>query len=368
MKRVVLLFAYGIFLSTAALGAEKLVYSVTTGQPGRWPRIEETRIFAVDPHGGQPRLVFSDAGADVLLMTSGERMTATGGGRVFALGVARRNYQNGFPHFPAAVYELSTDGSNHARKIFDVKGENGTTNFRDLFVSPSGFKIGHINNLGGKWNIILHDTAAGKLLLMMDITPIALDCFVREIGWTPDGKHLFFTLETGDVDMTSDASYARAGGYVMPDTGGAPVRVDRDLTAHPRRPGYQPVADTPPTLLGQLPDGGYLLSEFQWKQGPAVRRPAKPESFLYTVNSTDRSRKDYLTDVNVLLGSFRVSASGRLVGFVESLGEQRVGPDLIDRRNVHVLDLVTGKDRNLFSFPAKILNLPVTELIGWLDE
>jgi hypothetical protein len=35
---------------------------------------------------------------------------------------------------------------------------------------------------------------------------------------------------------------------------------------------------------------------------------------------------------------------------------------------VHVLDLTTGKNLNLFSFSAKLLNLPVTDLIGWLEE
>jgi hypothetical protein len=368
MKRFVLLFACWLFLSTAAFAGDRLVYSVTTGQEGRWPRIEKTVVFALDPLQDLPRVVFSDVDADFLLMTSGERLTAAAGRRVFALGVERKNYREGFPHFPAAVYELSTDGSNHARKIFDIEGENGSTNFRDLFASPSGSKIGHINNLGGKWYIILHDTATGKLLLKMDLTPIALDCFVREIAWMPDGKRLFFTLETGDVDMTSKASYARAGSYLMPDTGGVPARVASDLTAHPRRPGYQPVADTPSTLLGQLPDGRYLLSEFQWKQGPAVRPPAKAVPFLYTVNSRTGSRKDYLTDTNLLPASVRISPSGRLVAYLESVGELRAGRDLIDRRNVHVLDPATGKDRNLFSFPAKLLNLPVTELIGWIDS
>jgi hypothetical protein len=367
LKRIALLCACALVLSMAASAADKLVYSVTTGQEGRWPRIEKTDVFLLGPQGGQPRVVFSDAGADFLLMTSGERLTAAAGGRVFAVGVNRNNYQNGFPHFPAAVYELSTDGSNHARKIFDIEGEYGSTNFRDLFVSPSGSKIGHINSLGGKWTINLHDTATGKLLLKMDLTPVALDCFVREIGWMPDGKRLFFTLETGDVDMTSEASYARAGSYLMSDTGGAPVRVASNLTAHPKRPGYSPVADTPATLLGQLPDGGYLLTEFQWKQGPAVRPPAKATNFLYTVSSTTGSRKDFVANANVLLGSVHLSASGRLVSYVESHGGQRVGPDLIYNRTVHVLDLATGKDQNLFSFPAKLLNLPVTELIGWLD-
>ncbi len=368
LKRIALLCACGSLLSTAAFAADMLVYSVTTGQEGRWARIEKTVVFALDPLQDQPRVVFSDAGADFLLITSGERLTAATGRRVFALGVDRKNYQNGFPHFPAAVYELSKDGSNHARKIFDIEGENGSSNFRDLFVSPSGSKIGHINNLGGKWYLILHDTATGKLLLKMDLTPIALDCFVRETGWMPDGKRLFFTLETGDVDMTSKASYARAGSYLMPDTGGTPVRVPPDVTARPRRPGYQPVADTPPTLLGQLPDGRFLLSEFQWKQGPAVRPPAKATTFFYTVSPTAMTRKDFLASTNILLGSVHLSASGKLVSYVESHGEQRVGRDLIDNRTVHVLDLATGKDQNLFSFPAKLLNLPVTELIGWLDE
>lgn len=363
----VLLCGCSFLSSTLAFAAETLAYAVTTGQSGRWPRIEKTEIFALDPQGGRPRLVFSDAGADVLLVTVGQRVIAAAGERIFALGVERRGYREGFPHFPAAVYELSSDGSNQARKIFDVEGENGSSNLRDLFVSPSADKVGHINNLGGKWHVLLHDAASGKLLLKMDLTPIALDCHVREIGWMPDGNALFFTLETGDVHVTSDPSYERAGSYLMPDVGTSPARVPPQAEARPNRPGYEPVADTRPAMLGRLPDGRYLLSEFQWKRRAAGRSPAKPETFLYAVDPTTGARTDFLAGPNILLGSFRLAPSGRLVAFIESLGGKQAGPDLIDTRTVHVVDLATGKDQSLFTFPAKLLNLPATELIGWLN-
>jgi hypothetical protein len=363
-----LLLSILALLCATPLAAEKLLYSVTSGQPGRFPRIEKTEIFSVDPQDGSKRLIFSDAHADFQLITSGEKVMAAAEGRIFAPGYARKTYTSGFPSFPAAIYELSTDGTNRARKILDLEGANGTSNYRQIFVNPAGSKIGHINSIGGRWHVLLHDAATGTLLLDMDLTPIALDCFVREIGWMPNGKQLFFTLETGDVDATSDASYARAGTYLMPDTGGTPQRLAAAITVRPKRAGYQPMEDTPPTLLDQLPGGEYLFSEFQWKQGGTARIPAKAETFLFTTSPTGKVRNDYSLGANPQVGSVRPSPTGRRIAFITSDEGHRSGPDLIYERTVRILDLETGTQKDLFTFPSKILNLPATELIGWIDD
>ena len=312
-RGILLITACWFAFHSAAFAAESIVYAVTTGQPGRFPRIAKTEIFALSPRGDQPRRVFSDAGMTFLLVTSGERVMASTGVRIFAPGYDRKSYRSGLPTYPAAIYELSTDGSNRARKLFDLEGDGGTSNYRDLFVSPSGAKLGHINSVEGKWFLFIHDTASGKLLLKMGLTPIALDCFVRTVGWMRDGKRLFFTLETGDVHVTSDPSYARAGSYLMPDAGG------------------------PPT------------------------------TFLYTVQPSAGARRDFLVGTNIRVGSARLSPLGDMVVFTVSAGERRVGTELLENRTVRVLDMVSGEQQTVFSFTANLLNLPATELIGWID-
>lgn len=84
----------------------------------------------------------------------------------------------------------------------------------------------------------------------------------------------------GDVHVTSDPSYARAGIHLLPDDGGAPVRVPPDVAMHPKRPGCQPVSGTPPALLGQLPDGRCLL------RVPMEAGAGGEGAFLYAVHLT----------------------------------------------------------------------------------
>jgi hypothetical protein len=349
------------------------VYSVSTGESKSVPRIAKTEIFAVEPQTGKTRLVFSDADAAFLLLPaypgSGEQQVmAAAGQRVFARGFERRIYTGGWATFPAAIYELSTDGSNRARKLFDIEGENGSSNFRNLFVSPSGAKIGYLNHLGGKWHLFLRETSTGKLLQKTDLGSITLDCFVRGVGFMPDGARLFFTLETGDVDATSKASYARVGSYVM-DDGSRPVRVAREVAMHPKRPGYRIESDFAPVLLGALADGRYLFSEFQWKLGPKGLPPGGgPVTFLYAVDPVTNVRKDFPTTAQGVLGSLRFSSSGQAVAFSESQRQQETESVRTETQTVWAIDLDSGQDRQLFSFATKPMVLPWMSLIGWLNE
>lgn len=354
-----------------ASAGEILVYAVSIGETGRYPRLERTEIFAVDPQAGKSRLIFSDAGLDFLLLpaytgSGEERLMASAGGRIFARGFERKLYTGGWPTFPAGVYELSTDGSNRARKLFDVEGENGSSNFRNLFLSPSGAKIGHINYLGAKPYLFLHETTTGKLLRKTDLGGITLDCFVREIGWMPDGERLFFTLETGDADMTSEESYARAGSYVIKEDGSMPVRLGRDVAGHPQRPGYRPLADLEAELLGELPDSRYLFREYQQKVGSAGGGPAR--TFLYAVDAATKMRKDFPITAQGNLTSFLISPSGRALAFTEVQRQNETATLIKETQTVWVLDLETSQERKVFSLSSKPMALPRISLTGWLGE
>ena len=363
MTRWMLLLSCAVWLAPAAGSGDRFVYSVSSGESDRFPRLLKTEIFAVDRQTGKPQMIYSDAGADFLLLpaypgTGQEQVMVASGGRIFARGIERKYYTSGWPTFPAAVYELATDGSNAARKLFDIEGEYGSSNFRNLFGDASGSKVGHLNYLGGKLYMLLHDTSAGALLRKIDLSAAVLDCFVGKIGWMPDGKRIFFTLETGDVHVTSKASYARAGSYLMEDDGGKPVRIPSDVAFHPTRPGYRFDPESPPILLGALPDAHYLFSEFQWSQ--AAGRSPQTVNFLFSVDPVTKAWKDFPTTTEGSLTSFRLSHSGA-VAFIELQRQKE-----IETQTVWSMEQSSAKKQKVFSLSTKPMAMPWLNLIGWL--
>src|ERR1700732_3922187 len=159
-----------VFLCRAVWAGESVLYSITdksitvlaTNRASRMgsPVAESrTDVFAFDPETGKKRLVFSDANADFLI--SGERGDIiVGGKKMFAFAVDRQSYAN--QSGPGALYELSTDGSNKLRKVFDIERGATGSNFRTVFANASGSKIGNINIIGGKTDLSLPGGGGGK--------------------------------------------------------------------------------------------------------------------------------------------------------------------------------------------------------------
>jgi hypothetical protein len=213
-------------LATQGGAGQAVLYSLS-------PHIAKTEIFAVDVQTCTRREVFSDADLGWLLLPAypggGERQTmVTSAGRIFARGFPRDKYGGGWPTFPASLYELKTDGSNQGRKIFDIEGNSETgSNFRSLFADPAGARIGYLTYENGKPYLYLRETSRGALLHRVDLSRITLDCLVTKVGFLPDGQQIFFTLDTGDDDATSQASFGRVGSYVMKTDGSTPLRTAR---------------------------------------------------------------------------------------------------------------------------------------------
>jgi hypothetical protein len=327
-------------LTARGAAGQALLYSLSTGDPKVPPRIARTEIFAVDAQTGIRRLVFSDAGLDWLLLPAypggGERQTAvTAGGRVFARGLPRNSYTGGWPTFPAALYELKIDGTNQGRKIFEIEGNLETgSNFRNLFTDPAGARVGYLTYENGKPYLYLRETSRGALLRRIDLSRITLDCLVTNIGFHPDGQRIFFTLDTGDDDSTSKASYGRVGSYLMKTDGSLPVRTER-------------IANLVVPLSGRR----------NLYAGPP------PASFLYVIDSATKSRRNYATPATGVLDFFRPSADGRKVAFIE---EQRAyKPVATISLVVRWIDLDSGREQNLPPVLTKPVVLPWVNLIGW---
>src|ERR1019366_4122896 len=183
------------FLAHAARAGESLVYAVSTSEMTQSQVLSKTESFIVDSETGKQRLVFSDAAAEFLLLPGNDVQSdiVAAGGRIFSRGVERKLYTNRRSDYPAAVFELPTSRSGKARKIFDIENEGGIgSNFRNLFISPTGAKIGYMKVSNGKPCLFLHETSTGKLLRKLDLSHIVFDLFVTAISWMPDGERLFF--------------------------------------------------------------------------------------------------------------------------------------------------------------------------------
>src|SRR6202008_293757 len=117
---------------------QSVLYPVTNRLVKASTTEDKTDIFAIDPETGKKRLVFSDANAPFMLLPGGRfpRGIVAAGGGVFSVAIDRQAWANNAGP-GQAVYELSADGSGKARKVFDIG------NFSNLFVSPSGSKIGY---------------------------------------------------------------------------------------------------------------------------------------------------------------------------------------------------------------------------------
>ena len=381
-RQTVLALACGIvFVAPAAQAGESVLYSIATSEahsaiPVIKTQVFKTEIFAVDPETGKQRLVLSDANA--LFFLRGGIVAA--GGKIFAEGIEPTHTAAGTPAFdpgaPAAIYELSTDGSGKARKVFDVeRGEQGV-NFTNLtFFNSSGSEFGNINNIDGKFYLIVRDTATGKLLTKSEFKYGSVERpgwrfgSVERIGWLPDDKRIFFTIDlAGDSDdawWTSPGS--PVGTYVLDENAATAERLAPEAALHPKIAGQQPSNDSPAVLIGALPDGGYLFQDYE--SGPSCTGAC-----LYELDLTRKTQKTFPLHVDGDPGSFHLSRSGNRLALTAALKKYEKQPEFTAKSTVEiwVLDLESGNKLKLFSFTiadvTRNVDGPWMNLIGWLDD
>jgi hypothetical protein len=156
-QTVLALACWIAFLAPAARAQESVVYAIGEAKSGvSKTQVFKTEIFAVDPETGKQRLVFSDANAPFFLLTGA---IAAAGGRIFADAIERNRLAT--PAFflgPEALYELSTDGSGRARKIFDMGSDEQRVDFHSLFFNSAGTEFGNIRFVDGKACLFARDT------------------------------------------------------------------------------------------------------------------------------------------------------------------------------------------------------------------
>lgn len=375
-----------VFLAPAVWAGESVLYSITD-QSIMYPATNQlvsvsipeyrTDIVAIDPETGKKRLVFSDANAEFMLLPGGTTLQrggiAAARARIFALAADRQAKANG-RHEPDAVYELSTDGSGKARKMFAIEDEAQNPNFGNLFVSPSGSQIAHTHYIGGKTYLFIHDTTMGKPL-----RKIALRYSSEErtgwkfgsawgFGWTPDEKRIFFEISlSGDSDEAFwTAPNSPVGTYVMNEDGDRAERLAPEAALHPKLEGLEPSDSMAAVLIGILPDGRYLLADQEYGAG-------HPGMYLYSLDLGKTTQKTFPLQADFNPSFVHLSSTGnrltltanpRIVGGQPRL---RAAPTV----DVWVLDLESEKQFKLFSFTGTDVTGtqgPWMNLIGWLQD
>jgi hypothetical protein len=391
-RLVAVALACWITSSTArAQSGQSVLYSVTTseadsGIPVNKTQVFKTEIFAVDPETGKQRLIFSDANSPFFIMPGGQMRggIVAAGGKIFAEGILPVETLAHTPTFdpgaPAAIYELSTDGSGQAHKVFDLGTVEQRVDFRSLFFNYSGTEFGNINYVAGKWYLFVHDTETGKLLRKSELIAWKFGS-VENIGWMADDKRIFFTFDMSGDDPEAwwTTPNSPVGTYVLAE-GDTAQRLAPEALLHPKIPGMRPSNDSPATLIGPLPDGGYLLLDYQ--SGPSgdsdtcLYEPSlanNAHACLYELDLAKKTQRIFPLHMDGVPGDFHLSPSRDRLVFTSIKKEYQKQPTFkaMSALSVWVLDLESDKEWKVISFPPHDDTRPIgprVNLIGWLTR
>jgi hypothetical protein len=344
-----------------------VVYAIGTSatQPGasvsKTP-VFKTEIFAVDPETGKQRLVFSDANAPFFLLTGA---IAAAGGRIFADGIERNSLAK--PAFylgPEAVYELSTDGSGQARKVFEMESGEQRVDFNSLFFNSAGSEIGNIRFVDGTAYLFIRDTETGKLLRKSALIGWRFGTG-EKIGWMPDDKRIFFTeaRPDGGPDTWWTTPGSLVGTYVL-DENGTAERLAPEAELHPKIAGLRASKESPAFLIGRLPDGGLLLHDYQGG-------PAGDGVYLYELDLARKTQKIFPLQAEGNADDFHLSRSGDRLAFAGMRKQSLKQFQIAAISSVWLMELKSGQQRRLLSFPPQVETQGVgnwINLIGWLDD
>jgi len=357
------------FLAPEARARESVVYAIgaSTAQPGASvskTQVFKTEIFAVDPETGKQRLVFSDANTPFFLLTGA---IAAAGGRIFADGIERKSLAN--PAFylgPEALYELSTDGSEQARKVFDMGSGEQRVDFNSLFFNSTGSEFGNISFVDGKAYLFIRDTETGTRLRKSELIGWRFGSG-EKVGWMPDDKRIFFTEEFpgGGPEAFWTTPGSLVGTYVLDENGATVERLAPEIALHPKIAGMQPSKESPAYLIGTLPDGGLLLHDYQGG-------PAGGGVYLYELDLARKTQKIFPLQAEGNADAFHLSRSGDRLAFAGMRKQSLKQFQIAAISSVWFMELKSGQQRRLLAFPPQVethgVGSPWINLIGWLED
>jgi len=368
-RGVLALASWIAFLVPEARARESVVYAIGTSaaQPGAsvsTTQVFKTEVFAVDPQTGKQRLVFSDANTSFFLLTGA---IAAAGGRIFADGIERKSLANRSSYLgPEVLYELSTDGSGQARKVFDMGSGEQRVDFNSLFFNSAGSEVGNISFVDGKAYLFIRDTETGTLLKKSELIGWRFGSG-EKVGWMLGDKRIFFTEEFpgGGPEALWTTPGSRVGTYVLDENGAAVERLAPEVELHPKIAGMQPSKESPAYLIGTLPDGGLLLHDYQ-------RGPGGGGVYLYELDLARKTQNIFPLQAEGNADAFHLSRSGDRLAFAGMRKQSMKQLQIAAISSVWLMELKSGQQRRLLFFPPQLethgVGGPWINLIGWLED
>lgn len=327
----------------------------------------KTEIYSVSMIDGKRTLLFSDEGMNFEIMPApvSPGFPLFGSRLAYVTGVERecRTTPNpGVYAEPPGVYEISLDGSNRFRRLFERKPNQSA-----VFVNSAGSKAMLEALVNDKYTISIYEMPAWKLLRSWNLTKLTEahcpGCLPVSYDWLADGDRLFFNLDTG----ADDSRELGPGSYIVAEDGTDLGTIPPE-TGQLRLPGYVRQKYVMPHLIGQLPDGSYLFRDYALKKGPLPKPPIELEPFL-VISSSDSSSQKQTPLQRLGLRQFYLSRSGKYLAYVED----RQIPNYRTERHLWGRDLQSGEEKELFVAPPP--NPPTSpepnvtfSVLGWVNN
>ncbi|UCE24192.1 MAG: hypothetical protein JSU74_13010 [Candidatus Zixiibacteriota bacterium] len=348
---------FTVLLADAACAGEKLVYAVRHKSYDQ--AIIKTEVFSIDPETGERELILTDeispsATSEPLLIYS---FPVLAGGEFFACATERDRYARPI-RSTAAFYEISIDDTCAFRQIAPV---SRTAPFESVWMNSDGTLTCSVKWLDQKQYILIHSTSDGRLVRQIDASDVFMDCYASSVGWLPDSDTLFFSLETGDVHVTSEESYEKVGTYLMDVNNEEVIR----LAALPTSEGYYPPENV--RMIGVLPTGEYVFAMME-------RKKDVPMEFNKLLLKVDGLGTDGVHTEDISFGEeaklpvsravkYLISPSGRFIAVINGL------TSVADTsKEIWIKDMPTGDEKVLFSLPIDGLKGPLMGFVGWLES
>lgn len=179
----------------------------------------KTEIYSVSMIDGKRSLLFSDEGMHLEIKPAGATL---GSGSAYATtvvpGQVALNSSGGYSE-PTTLYEISLDGSNRTRRLFETQQPSQTSPVLNRQARKAVF-AGYLNE---RYVVSVYDLPSWTPLYRWDLTKLmeghCASCTLASYGWLEDGDRLFFNFAIGDEDDVDPKAPNVPGAYTVSGDG-----------------------------------------------------------------------------------------------------------------------------------------------------
>jgi hypothetical protein len=326
----------------------------------------KTEIYSVSMTDGKSSLLFSDEGMNFeVIPVHGLGYPVVTRGKALVKGVEwswRGQPRPGAMATPQGAYEISLDGSNRFRRLFDTLPDMGPIMF-----NPAGTRaaVYSMDSSAGEYAAFIYDASSWKKLQTLNLTKDfqrhCAACGTSFGGWLPDGNRLFFWLGPGADDPGDN------GMNCIVSADGADLGCIPPSAGQLQLSGYTRGSDAP-RLLAQSSDGDYFFLDSASETVPPPGAPRGDADFVVITGNDFKAAKQLQLPSPDLL-DIVASSSGRYLAYFVT----RLTPNSKTGYHLLLKDLQTGAEVEPYKVPpphppsVPEPDISVT-ILGWLEK